>query len=101
VASVRAFTFTRHGEPTAQAQTLREFVNLIVAQPLEALDRHLRQGDFSRWVADVFGDAPLATRIREVEDEYRAGRKVDAQDAIARAIRVRYELDEPDRWATE
>jgi hydroxymethylpyrimidine pyrophosphatase-like HAD family hydrolase len=99
VASVRAFLLTRHGEPSGpQARTLREFVTLIVAQPLEALDRHLRKSDFSRWIADVFGDAALAAQIREVEGQYQAGQRPDVQDAIASAIGTRYDLGDSDGW---
>ena len=88
-----AFVLTRHGEPTGlRAQTLREFVTLIVSQPIEAFDSHLRRGDFSRWIADVFGDTILAGQLRHLEDGYRTGRLLNVNDAIAGAVQKRYEL---------
>jgi hydroxymethylpyrimidine pyrophosphatase-like HAD family hydrolase len=97
VPDVRAFVLTRHGEPTGlRARTLREFVTLIVSQPIEAFDSHLRRGDFSRWIADVFGDAVLAGQLRHVEDEYRTGRLLNVNDAIAGAVQNRYELGASD-----
>ena len=93
VPAVRAFVFTRDGRPTgAEARTLRQFVELIVSQPTEAFDRHLRRSDFSRWFSHVFGDSVLAGAIRDVEDQYRSGRLRDVNDAIARVVRTRYEL---------
>lgn len=92
VPAVRAFHFTRDGLPTAHARTLREFATLLVSFPTWTVDRHLRHGDFSRWIRDVFGDHVLAAQIHEVEERHRRGEEVDANDAIAAAIRTRYEI---------
>jgi hydroxymethylpyrimidine pyrophosphatase-like HAD family hydrolase len=91
----RAFVFWRNGgPPDRRARTLREFVSILDDTPTDALDGHLRRGDFSRWVADVFGDHPLAEQLQRVEREYRAGARADAGASVSQAIRSRYELTE-------
>lgn len=55
-------------------------------------DGHLRRRDFSRWIGDVFGDYPLATELRSLEDAHRASPSPDTIPRIANAIRGRYDL---------
>ena len=57
-------------------------------------DGYLRRGDFSRWIADVFGDHPLARELQGHEREYVQSRSGDAVARIADAITSRYELAE-------
>jgi hydroxymethylpyrimidine pyrophosphatase-like HAD family hydrolase len=96
VAGRRAFVFWRNGIPSgARAHTLREFVAEIEGAPPSALDGHLRRHDVSRWVAEVFGDYPLASTLREIEDGYAAGERDDVAGRMARAVRARYEFIEP------
>ncbi len=69
VSEGHAFVFWRDGAPSGeQARTLREFVSILEQSNLKALDGHLRRSDFSRWIAGVFGDYPLAKTIRQIED---------------------------------
>lgn len=93
----RAFVFWRNGHVTPErARTLREFATAVERSPLAALDGHLRRGDFSRWIEDVFGDYPLGETMRQLEQSYRAGPvTADFPAAIARAVRARYEFLEP------
>ncbi len=61
----RGFVFTRRGKPSGtSARTLREFVQALAGEHPGALETHMRAGDFSRWVRDVFGDYPVASTIR-------------------------------------
>jgi phosphoserine phosphatase len=91
----RAFVFWRNGgPPDRRARTLREFVDIVDETPTPALDGHLRRGDFSRWVADVFGDYSLSEELQRMEREYRAGALAAAGESISHAIRSRYDLIE-------
>ena len=91
----RAFVFMHNGAGGPRARTLREFVAVVEKAPSATLDGHMRRGDFSRWVADVFGDYPLAQEIRQLEDRYRAGSLADVAETVGRAVRARYEFVEP------
>jgi hypothetical protein len=65
-----AFVFTRGGLPTGQrAATLADFVRVIRADPPDVLSDHLRRGDLSRWIGDVFGDTLLASQLAALERE--------------------------------
>jgi hydroxymethylpyrimidine pyrophosphatase-like HAD family hydrolase len=91
----RAFVFAATGPASAhRARTLRQFVNVLEQAPAASLEGHLRRGDFSRWIADVFGDYPLAAELRKVEERHRAGASADTVHDIAAAIRARYDVAE-------
>ena len=92
----RAFVFWSDSLQTGtRARTLREFVAVVENTPAAGLDGHLRRGDFSRWVVDVFGDYPLGKELREIEDGYRSGTVNDAAARLSRAVRSRYEFVDP------
>jgi hydroxymethylpyrimidine pyrophosphatase-like HAD family hydrolase len=98
VGDAHAFVFHRHGQPhPVNAHTLREFVMVLDGLDATRADGYLRRGDFSRWIADVFGDRALARELQEHEREYVRSRSGDAVSRIAAAIKSRYELaDETD-----
>lgn len=78
--------------PSRRIRTLRGLVDLLEAVGPRAIDGHLRRHDFSRWIADVFGDYPLAETVRGLEREHGSGDRPDPTDVIAQAIRSRYEF---------
>jgi hydroxymethylpyrimidine pyrophosphatase-like HAD family hydrolase len=95
VAQNHAFMFGRASAPAGpRARTLREFVAILDGGSAIALDDHLRRGDVSRWVAEVFGDYPLAAELRTVEQRYRDGALTDPGVHLTQAIRARYEFIE-------
>jgi hydroxymethylpyrimidine pyrophosphatase-like HAD family hydrolase len=93
VADHHAFVFAKNGHPDGQrAHTLKEFVDTLARTESKRFHGHLQHSDFSNWIAGVFGDRPLATRIRQLEDAYRARRIADINEAIIEAIQSRYEF---------
>ena len=88
-----AFVFTCNGNPIGgSARTLKEFVMMLARLPMASVDGHARHSDFSRWVADVFGDQPLAVELRKVERQHRRGQVTNLVEALIAPIRERYEL---------
>ena len=87
----QAFVFTANGSAAARARTLKEFVGLLAALPPRVLDGHLRRHDFSRWIAEVFRDGPLAARVRVLEASVSTEASTDVAAEIDQAIRARYE----------
>ncbi|RPH53381.1 MAG: hypothetical protein EHM84_03930 [Lysobacterales bacterium] len=59
------------------------------------MDDHLRKSDFSRWIADIFGDYPLEKEVARLEKEYRTGMVPDIGARLGQAVRARYEFIEP------
>ncbi len=91
----QAFVFHSDDRPkTSRAHTLREFVMVLDDFEVTQADGYLRRGDFSRWIADVFGDRALARELQALEREYVESRSRDAVARIAAAIKARYELTE-------
>ncbi len=93
----RAFVFRGDGRAAAtRVHTLREFVTVLDNFDVGRADGYLRRGDFSRWIADVFGDHALARELREHEHAYVQSRSEDALVRIVDAVKARYELSEED-----
>lgn len=96
VPEARAFVFWKDGTPTGQrATTLHEFVSVVEQSAPAVIDGHMRRHDFSRWIADVFGDYPLSKTLCQIEDDRRANRLPDASSSLLQAIRSRYEITDP------
>jgi hydroxymethylpyrimidine pyrophosphatase-like HAD family hydrolase len=96
VAESMAFVVWRDGSSTGRRiRTLRELVDVLGTTPMSWLKGHLYRHDFSRWIADVFGDYPLAETIRAMEDDFRRGERPDTVEGMAQAVRSRYEFVNP------
>ena len=73
-------------------RSLQELVDALASIRAERIQGHVRRGDISRWVEDVFRDARLADRIREAEEQHRLGSLPDFNGATIHAIQERYEV---------
>jgi hypothetical protein len=92
VTDSRAFVFVPNGSGPTRIRTLRQLVDALEGVAPAALDAYIRRGDFSRWIADVFGDHALAEELRRYELRYRGGPNRDAAPDMADAVRARYDL---------
>jgi hypothetical protein len=90
----RAFQFVGNGTAKHSARTLRQFVDALEHGSAPMLSSYLRRGDFSRWIADVFGDNALAQELRKEEHRFRTRVDDDVLAEIVGAIRARYDLTE-------
>ena len=90
----QAFYFTSDGHAIGHpARTFREFVDALRSLPASSIHEHVRRGDFSRWVGEVFGDQPLAADIRRVERQFRHGAVQDPVPPMIKSIQARYEIE--------
>jgi len=94
VLDTQAFIFTDNGRTGPRARTLKEFMGLLVTLQPERIRAHLLRHDFSRWLADVFRDHPLAAHVRELEGRASVEDVRDVTADIAQSIRARYETAE-------
>jgi hypothetical protein len=89
----QAFVFgheTRGAAP--RAHTLREFVAAQDGLAPTDAEGYLRRGDFSRWIADVFGDHALARELRDHEQTYARSKSREEVERIVAAVTSRYDL---------
>ena len=92
VLDTQAFVFSSNGRPVARAHTLKESSDLIAALPVNVIEWHLRRHDFSRWIADVFTDGPLAARVRGPSRPAIASESAaELAATIGQTVRARYE----------
>lgn len=90
----RAFVFTQPGAgPGRRAKTLRQFIAELERQSPDGSD-HVRRGDFSRWIHDVFGDFALAAELKAIEQAPGAVTDPDTLPRMVNAIRARYDVTE-------
>ena len=94
VTESRAFQFAANGGPPRRARTLRQFVEAIEGTSSATLAAYVQRGDFSRWIADVFGDNALAEELRSEELRFATRVDSDVVPEIVGAIRARYDLTE-------
>jgi hypothetical protein len=72
------FVFTHEGRPTGRsARTVRELLSTLPALPDDAVQVHLRRGDFRRWIEDVFGERELGAAILDLQRGNVSGRRHD------------------------
>ena len=93
VAEDQAFVFAGGGLAGPSARTLKTLTGLLITLPDNQIEGHLRRHDFSRWIDGVFRDHPLAAHIRGIESRADGDDPRDVAEAIAQAIRARYETD--------
>jgi hydroxymethylpyrimidine pyrophosphatase-like HAD family hydrolase len=91
VLDAHAFVFNTDDRPGPRARTLKEFTALLVAISGDRLAGHMRRHDFSRWIEGVFRDRPLAAHLRTIEAAIETDAPGELAEAIAQAIRARYE----------
>jgi hydroxymethylpyrimidine pyrophosphatase-like HAD family hydrolase len=93
VAERLAFVFTDRGRPCGQrSRTLMELCTQLATCSEGVIAGHLRRGDVSQWVGDVFGDQVLAGEIRVLEQLHQLGQSLDAVDALSKLVHDRYAL---------
>ena len=93
VAESQAFVVWSNGSPAGRRiRTLRHLVAVLESTSADALAGHLQRSDISRWIADVFGDYPLAATIRQIEVNFRQVARAEVAEDIAQAVRARYEF---------
>jgi hypothetical protein len=101
VSADRAFVFNANGQPPHRVRTLRQFVSELENTSPAVLAGYITRGDFSRWIADVFGDRALAGELRALEQRYRVRSREETVSDMANAVRGRYDLAEDEHEAPE
>lgn len=90
------FVFWKNGSPSGRsARTLGQLVEIMEEEPIEHLNHHLLRHDFSKWIAGIFGDYPLAHSVEIIEHEYQSGNRSNVTGHLVEAIRTRYQFTDP------
>jgi hypothetical protein len=91
VSHERSFFFRRpDGSVVATADSLNAFQQSLAAVEEPVLAHHAAQGDFSRWVLDVFADRVLGSQLKKTERRWRRGEITDLRTAIQRLVAAHY-----------
>jgi hypothetical protein len=90
----RSFRFDFGGARGPVVASLGQLVHVLACTPSWRIRDHVARGDFSRWIADVLGDAALAATVRGLEEQHTLGTLPDVNDALIHAIHGRYDPDE-------
>ena len=78
-----AFVFCHaDGQPMGSVDTLQSFVARLRDIDEDVLAHHTARDDFSRWIADVFGDRRLAGRVRKIERRWQADHRLPVRSAL-------------------
>ena len=88
----QAFVFGSGPSAGPRARSFRELVGLLATESPARLRGHCERHDFSRWVRDVFRDGLLAARLFDIEARIREEDARGVAEAVAHAIRARYEF---------
>ena len=91
VADAHAFVFWERS-PALRVRSFSEMVARLADMPAAALRGYCERHDVSRWVRDVFRDSLLAARLQDIERRVRDDDPRGVADALAQAIRARYEF---------
>jgi hydroxymethylpyrimidine pyrophosphatase-like HAD family hydrolase len=70
------------GQPVTTADTLQTFVACLREVDAGVLVHHACRNDFSRWIADVFGERRLAGRVRKLEQRWQADHAIPLRPAL-------------------
>jgi hypothetical protein len=92
VAEPAAFVFGSGPGAGPRVRSFKELVGVLSTESPARLRGHCERHDFSRWVRDVFRDGLLAARLSDLERRARTEDPRSVAEAIAQAIRARYEF---------
>jgi hypothetical protein len=73
-------------------QSLQELIDVLARTPTESIGEHIRRGDLSRWIGNVFRDTMLAREVADLEERSRLGALPDFNGAVIHAVHRRYHV---------
>jgi hydroxymethylpyrimidine pyrophosphatase-like HAD family hydrolase len=80
------------GAPGEVVRSLQQLIDALSRASNANVADHVRRGDFSRWIRDVFRDTTLAAEIADLEQRARQGTLVDFNGAVIHAVHARYHV---------
>jgi hypothetical protein len=87
VAPHHRFAFRIPGQDSAAiAGTLGEFADAVANVDESVLGHHAAEGDFSRWMRDVFDDRQLSGHVRKIEQRWVRGEIADLRQALLQLL---------------